>query len=325
MLALRKEKVIFFIDSDGVCSDCHTAIWQQKGAEIVQQAAKKQTPQKSDVEKFNVSSFVKQADSDYTPPPSTSDEPTYVFIDVETTGLSPTKDAIVQVSALRFFGEKMIDGLNSYVNPLRPIPAASTAIHGISDAKVKDSPTIDEIKEPFLKLIKGAILVGHNATFDLNFLDCAFHGALDGIEYIDTLEVAKALLDLPNYKLETVADYAEFYPEGGYHDSLTDCTATAAIFFRLSFDKPGLTKTYYSKIVEDINLCAEIESEDEGDAAPYMDVIRQICQDAEIAIKLHSIPTEKGFDSRIMISSPSDFYSAAPVITACIREQMKYL
>lgn len=376
-LRCGKRKLAFSVGSDGICSDCHTAIWQQRGAEIVQRAARKQTPQKSDAEKFNVSSFVKQADSGYTPPPSTSDEPTYVFIDVETTGLNPTKDAIVQISALRFFGRKMIDGLNSYVDPLRPIPSASTAIHGITDAKVKDSPTIDKIKEPFLKLIEGAILVGHNATFDLNFLDYAFHGALDGIEYIDTLEIAKALLDLPNYKLKTVADYAEFYPEGGYHDSLADCAATAAIFFRLAFDKPGLAKTYHSKIVEDISLCAETESEDEGDAAPYMDVIRQICQDAEIAIKLHSIPTEKGFDithklyiwfrvklsgklnyllvpmprpevedllrdvnleiadasksetphshCRIMISSPSDFYSAAPVITACIREQMKYL
>ena len=242
-----KRMLSFFIGSDGVCSDCHTAIWQQKGAEIVQQAARKQNPQRRDVEKFNVSSLVKQADSGYIPLPSTSDEPTYVFIDVETTGLSPTKDAIVQVSALRFFGKKVIDGLNSYVNPLRPIPAASTAIHGISDAKVKDSPTIDEIKEPFLKLIEGAILVGHNATFDLNFLDHAFHGALDGFKYIDTLEIAKALLDLPNYKLETVADYAEFYPEGGYHDSLTDCTATAAIFFRLSFNKPDYAKVYCSQ------------------------------------------------------------------------------
>ena len=223
-----KKKLSLLITSDGLCSSCYDAITKEK-------------------EKFDVSSFVRQQDSDYTPPAASTNEPVYLFIDVETTGLSPTKDAIVQVSALRFFGKKAVDGLNSYVNPQRPIPWEATEIHGITDEEVQDAPTIDKIKEPFMNLAKGAILVGHNATFDLNFLDYAFHGALDGMEYIDTLWVAKKVLDLPNYRLETLADYAEFYPEGGFHDSLTDCTATAAIFFRLAFDKPGFAQVYHSK------------------------------------------------------------------------------
>lgn len=227
-----KIKLSIHVDR-GVCSSCYRKMMEQQS---IQQD-----------EEFDVSSFMRPQTSDYTPPPASSDEPVYVFIDVETTGLSPTRDAIVQVSALRSFGRKVVDGLNSYVNPRCPIPGESTAIHGITDDKVKDSPTIDEIMEPFMNLIKGAILVGHNVTFDLNFLDHAFHGALDGVEYIDTMCIAKALLNLPNYKLETVADYAEFHPKGGYHDSLTDCTAAAAIFFRLAFDKPGLAKTYHSR------------------------------------------------------------------------------
>lgn len=375
-LRCGKKTFSFFIGSDGLCSDCHMEVWEERGKEITQKTQRGNSL-KSYKTSADISSFMKRADSGYTPPPATSDEPVYVFIDVETTGLSPTRDAIVQVSALRFFGQKAIDGLNSYVNPGCSIPREATKIHGITDDKVKDSPTIDKIKEPFLNLIKGAILVGHNVTFDLNFLDQAFHGALDGVEYIDTMWVARTLLNLPNYQLETVADYAEFHPEGGYHDSLTDCTATAAVFFRLAFDKPGLAKMYRSKLVDDIDAYSEIQNMDEGDAAPYMDAIRQICQDAEIVIKLHSIPTEKGFDithklyiwfrvklsgklnyllvpmprfeaenllretnleitdasksetphshCRIMISSPDDFYSAAPVITACIREKMKYL
>lgn len=234
-----KKKLAFLIDDDGICSACETKILEKEREEKRTQA------EKSD--EFDVSSFVQPSVSGYTPLPATSDEPVYVVIDVETTGLSPTKDAIVQVSALRFFGNKAVDGLNSYVNPLRPIPQESTAIHGITDDKVKDAPTIDDIEEPFMNLVKGAILVGHNVTFDLNFLDHAFHGALDGMEYIDTMWIAKTLLNLPDCRLETVADYAEFHPEGGYHDSLTDCTATAAVFFRLAFDKPGLAKVYQSK------------------------------------------------------------------------------
>lgn len=228
-LLCGKKKLSLSIGTDGLCSVCRTVA------------------EKQHEEKFDISSFVQPAASGYTPPTASQDEPTYVVIDVETTGLSPTKDAVVQLSALRFFGQKAIDGMNSYINPLRPIPKASTEIHGITDETVKDAPTIDDLKEPFMNFIKGAILVGHNAIFDLNFLDHAFHGALDGVKYIDTMWLAKTLLSLPNYRLETVADYAEFHPEEGYHNSLADCTATAAIFFRLSFDKPGLAQIYHSK------------------------------------------------------------------------------
>lgn len=366
-----KKKLAFLIDDDGICSACETKILEKEREEKRTQA------EKSD--EFDVSSFIQPAVSGYTPPPASSDEPVYVVIDVETTGFSPTKDAIVQVSALRFFGNKAVDGLNSYVNPLRPIPRESTAVHGITDDKVKDSPTIDDIKEPFMNLVKGAILVGHNVTFDLNFLDHAFHGALDGIKYIDTMRVAKTLLNLPNYRLETVADYAEFHPEGGYHDSLTDCTATAAVFFRLAFDKPGLAKVYRSQNSLEKNHPVDPHIADKLDTeetAPYMEVIHNICQEAGITVNLHSLQTDKGFDivhnmyiwfrvklsgklnyllvpmpidetknllyetnlevtaasksetpqshCRIMLKSLDDFRTAAPVITACIREYIKW-
>lgn len=217
----------------GVCSDCYAKMLAEE-ADQQEQA-------------FDVSALVQPAAAGYTPPPTSSDEPVYVVIDVETTGLDPVKDAIVQVSALRFFGKKMIDGLNSYINPHRPIPAKAAAIHGITDETVKGAPAVSEIREPFLNFIRGAIVVGYNVTFDLNFLNCAFHGALAGVQYIDVMEIARTLLALPNYRLETVAEYAEFCPEGGYHDALNDCTATAAVFFRLGFDKPGLAKEYRFK------------------------------------------------------------------------------
>lgn len=274
-LLCGKKKLSLSIGEDGLCASCRATMEAQNQ------------------EKFDVSSFVRQQNADYTPPPAASDEPVYVFIDVETTGLSPVDDAIVQISALRFFGKKAIDGLNFYVNPCRSIPRAATKIHGITDEKVKDSPTIDEIKEPFMNLIKGAILVGYNAIFDLNFLDRAFHGALADVEFIDVMWLAKTLLTLPDYRLETVADYAEFHPEGGYHDSLTDCTATAAIFFRLELDKPEFSKIYYSRMPRDVD---PLDVEDEGDMAPYMDAIRQICKDAEIDVSLRCHHTEQGFD-----------------------------
>lgn len=218
-----KTKLSFQLNH-GVCAECYAKMADHQGAE--------------NRETIDVSSFFQKTASDYSPPVADSSEATYVIVDVETTGLNPTEDAIVQISALRYFGREFIDGLNSYVDPHRSIPETATAIHGITDDKVKDSPTIDQIEEPFLKLVKDAIFVGHNVVFDLDFLNHAFHGALNGVEYIDTMRSSQAILSLPNYRLETVADYVEFYPEGGYHDALVDCTATAAVFSGLDLTNP---------------------------------------------------------------------------------------
>lgn len=173
---------------------------------------------------------------------------TCVFIDVETTGLNPHQDSIVQVTALRYIDDKAVDGINTYINPGRPIPARATQLHGITDEMVQDAPTISDIKEKFLSFIDGAVLIGYNTVFDLNFLSAAFGKALDGAKYIDVLPAARNCLSLPNYRLETVATHLGFKPEEGFHDSLTDCFATAAIFSSLGLSSLlDSTNTYQTK------------------------------------------------------------------------------
>ena len=178
-----------------------------------------------------------------------SGETAYVFIDVETTGLSPRDDDIVQVSAVRYFGEKAADGINTYINPGKPIPARATQIHGITDAMVKKAPSVGEVRGPFMNLISDAVLVGYNTTFDLNFLNRAFDDALANVKYIDVLGEVRNRLALPDYKLETVAASLGIRPEGAFHNALHDCQATAAIFFKLGLqaDK-DLVRVYYSRI-----------------------------------------------------------------------------
>ena len=70
----------------------------------------------------------------------------YVVVDVETTGLSPEEDAIVQLSAIRYVGENPVDQISTYINPGRHIPASSTKIHGISDMTVINAPAISSLK-----------------------------------------------------------------------------------------------------------------------------------------------------------------------------------
>lgn len=156
-----------------------------------------------------------------------------VFIDVETTGLSPTRDVIIQLSAIRFLGHREIARFNTYVNPGRAIPFDATSVNGISDEMVADAPEINSVRSQFLEIVKDAFIVGYNVPFDLNFINAAYDGALVGTEYLDLLPLAQMCLELPDYQLSTVAEHLDCQPEGRFHDSLNDCEATANIFWTL--------------------------------------------------------------------------------------------
>lgn len=156
-----------------------------------------------------------------------------VFLDVETTGINPFKDEIIQVSAIKFHGTQEIDRFNTYINPDCAIPFESTSINGITDTIVANAPKIDDIKESFFNFIDDAVLVGYNVSFDLKFISIAYDGALDRAKYIDVMNWAHKYLELPNYQLETVAEYLGFHPTGNFHNALTDCEATSDIFWKL--------------------------------------------------------------------------------------------
>mgnify|MGYP002604503381 CR=1 FL=1 len=182
-------------------------------------------------------------------PPKPAGETAYVFIDVETTGLNPNDDTIVQLSAVRYFGEKAVDGINTYIDPGRPIPAEATHIHGITDDIVRGAPKIGDVREPFMALIRDAVLVGYNTIFDLNFLNTAFDDILANSIYIDVLKETRTQLNLPDYKLETVANCLGVAPAGTFHDALNDCYVTASIFFHLGLQNDGgCQRIYYSRI-----------------------------------------------------------------------------
>lgn len=156
-----------------------------------------------------------------------------VFLDVETTGIDPAKDDIIQLSAIKFSGNQEIDRFNTYINPSRSIPADATSVNKITNEMVVDAPKIGDIQDKFMAFIENAVLVGYNVIFDLNFISIAFNGMLDGMQYLDAMHLAKRHLDLPDYRLETVATYLGFCIEGCFHDSLTDCEATADVFWKL--------------------------------------------------------------------------------------------
>jgi DNA polymerase-3 subunit alpha (Gram-positive type) len=96
---------------------------------------------------------------------------TYVFFDLETTGLSPLANEIIEFGGVKVKDGKVIDKLQLFINPSIAIPKFTTQLTGITDADVEGAPEIKEAIEIILNFIDDSILVAHNAEFDYNFLN----------------------------------------------------------------------------------------------------------------------------------------------------------
>lgn len=94
----------------------------------------------------------------------------FVAVDLETTGLDPRADAIVELAAVRFVQSRVADRYVTRVDPGRPIPPESTRIHGITDAMVAGAPTLDEVLGRLEAVFDQHVLVGHGIEFDLAVL-----------------------------------------------------------------------------------------------------------------------------------------------------------
>ena len=173
----------------------------------------------------------------------------FVVFDTETTGLLPARDEVVQIGAIRALGLKLVPGESfaTYVNPGRAIPARSSAIHGITDRMVAGAPPMAEAGRRFLDFAEGAVLVAHNAPFDMAFLSrhARATGAVLDHPVLDTVLLGAELLgtDRP-LTLEALAARLEVpFPEEIRHSALGDAQATARVFLRMCqlFEARGVT------------------------------------------------------------------------------------
>ena len=179
------------------------------------------------------------------PPPAqaiTDDTPLdalpVLVMDTETTGLDVTDDRIVSIGAVRLQGARIYRGasFDRLVNPERPIPPRSTAVHGITDEMVAESALFPAVYGDFQPLAAGTAIVGHNIPYDLAMLrrECVLAG-LDWREppWLDTLVLVAALdPQLLDLDLEGLA--ARFGVDvHGRHTALGDCLVTAEIYARL--------------------------------------------------------------------------------------------
>lgn len=164
--------------------------------------------------------------------------PIYVALDLETTGLDPAKEEIIEVGAVRFDGERELDSFATLINPGRSIPPHITELTGISDRDVLTAPAFAAVRERLGKFVGDAVLVGHNVRFDLGFLHR--QGCLRRHPYIDTLELATILMPHePRYGLARLAERLGIEP-GTAHRGLDDARTTMQLLHALQACAAGL-------------------------------------------------------------------------------------
>lgn len=156
-----------------------------------------------------------------------------VFLDTETTGLNPHfGDRVVEIALARFRGDVMEDSFDTLVDPQRSIPTVVTRIHGITDADVRGKPTFAQIAREVREQLREAVLVAHNAPFDLGFLVNEFRLARqdppDNL-VLDTLSFLRGHFKFPSNSLPRVADYLGIEKRTA-HRALADVLTTRQVF-----------------------------------------------------------------------------------------------
>ncbi len=158
----------------------------------------------------------------------------YVVFDLETTGTSPVKDEVVEISAIKVRNKKVVDEFTSLVDPQCPIPYTASRVNHITDDMVADAPLFCDILKEFLDFAGNDVLVGHNIyVFDMRFIyrDAKkYYDITPANEYLDTLILARNVLQQLDH--HTLVDLAAYYGIStmGAHRALNDCRMNQQVY-----------------------------------------------------------------------------------------------
>ena len=158
----------------------------------------------------------------------------YVVFDIETTGLSPNTNKIIEIGAVKVEHGTITGRFSKFVNPQVPIPFHIEELTSIRDDMVKDEPPIDVVLPEFLEFCQGCVLVAHNAEFDTGFIqkNCENLGLPFDFTFVDTVSMARYLLpNLKRFKLDTVAKELKISLDH-HHRAVDDAECTAQIFLK---------------------------------------------------------------------------------------------
>ena len=168
------------------------------------------------------------------PGDKTTDD-TFVVFDIETTGFSPEECNITEIGAVKIEKGEITGRFSTFVNPAQPIPYRIQKKTGITDDMVKDAPFVNDALTSFRQFAGDAVLVAHNAGFDMSFV--AAKEKAVGIEreysYVDTLGMSRLLVpELSKFALDSLTKFFKV-PLENHHRACDDAEATAHIFLKL--------------------------------------------------------------------------------------------
>lgn len=160
----------------------------------------------------------------------------FLFLGLETTGLSPWfGDRVCELALIQTEGRRIRRILHSLVNPLMALSPAAASLNPLDEVELSGAPLFMDLVEKIEPLLRDAVLVCHNAQFNLQFLDDEFHRLgreFETANLIDTLLIAREYFDLPSYSLVNIA--ASFYlPPRRPYRALEDAINTKNVFFAL--------------------------------------------------------------------------------------------
>lgn len=169
-------------------------------------------------------------------------QPRFIVFDTETTGLSRHSERILEIAAMEFDPQTGKTGryFHAYINPQKFIPPKLTQLHGVTNAFVADKPVFSEVAEYFIRFVKDATLVAHNASFDVGFLNAEF--ARLGLnelsnhvaEVVCTRSMARKAFPGQPASLDALCDvFAINRSHRTLHGALVDCELLAEVYPRL--------------------------------------------------------------------------------------------
>lgn len=162
----------------------------------------------------------------------------FVCVDIESTGLEPAVDRIIEIAGIKFTFNKNLESFDSLIDPEMDISPESQSIHNISKEMIQGKPKIKELLPGILKFIDNHIIIGHGIHFDIdiifneakrNQIPCDIHKA----KYIDTLRLARLYGESPNNSLKELSKHFNIEYDGA-HRALNDVKANIEVFKRLA-------------------------------------------------------------------------------------------
>ena len=160
----------------------------------------------------------------------------YVLVDIETTGLSPINDEIIEIGAIKVKENKIVDEYNELIKINRRLSPFITNLTGITDAMLKNGKLPNVVFKEFVDFIEDDVIIGHNVNFDYGFLSDKCKKYINynlENERIDTMYLAKKLVpNSINYKLGTLAKYFNVSYQGA-HRGLKDVEITYEVYNHL--------------------------------------------------------------------------------------------